>query len=150
MTPMKDHPWMPKDFYETVELPIKQFMVSRMMTEDMPANLIKIVVRRLEHAFQITMRVDMPTKTLGQWEWPRTWWDAVKERFAPAWFLKRWPVVYCRVLLGEALAKEIPRGFGPIFRYVEFNGELQDLFRDGEDDFRRQYMNEPLDPGPVR
>lgn len=26
--------------------------------------------------------------------WPLTWWDAVKERFAPAWFRRRWPVHY--------------------------------------------------------
>ena len=23
--------------------------------------------------------------------YPATWWDAVKQRFAPVWFLKRWP-----------------------------------------------------------
>lgn len=23
---------------------------------------------------------------------PKTWWDHVKQRFAPAWFLKRWPI----------------------------------------------------------
>lgn len=27
-------------------------------------------------------------------EYPKTWWDAVKVRFAPAWFLRRWPVDY--------------------------------------------------------
>lgn len=26
------------------------------------------------------------------WERPMTWWDAVKERWAPAWFRRRWPV----------------------------------------------------------
>lgn len=24
--------------------------------------------------------------------WPADWWQAVKERFAPTWFLNRWPV----------------------------------------------------------
>jgi len=27
---------------------------------------------------------------------PRDWWQAVKERFAPAWFLKRYPIAYRR------------------------------------------------------
>ena len=27
-------------------------------------------------------------------KYPADWWQAVKERFAPAWALKRWPVVY--------------------------------------------------------
>ena len=26
--------------------------------------------------------------------WPRDWWQAVKERFAPAWAKRRWPVIY--------------------------------------------------------
>ena len=26
--------------------------------------------------------------------YPRDWWEAVKERFAPKWFKKRWPVEY--------------------------------------------------------
>ena len=30
-------------------------------------------------------------------KWPKTWWDAVKERFAPNWFLRRWPVDYHRI-----------------------------------------------------
>lgn len=24
--------------------------------------------------------------------WPADWWEAVKQRFAPKWFLRRWPV----------------------------------------------------------
>lgn len=24
--------------------------------------------------------------------YPATWWEALKQRFAPAWFLRRWPV----------------------------------------------------------
>jgi hypothetical protein len=27
-------------------------------------------------------------------QWPRDWWEAVKERFAPQWLLARWPVIY--------------------------------------------------------
>jgi hypothetical protein len=26
--------------------------------------------------------------------YPATWWDAVKERFAPEWFTRRWPIEY--------------------------------------------------------
>jgi len=28
--------------------------------------------------------------------YPATWWDAVKNRWAPAWWLRRWPVVWHR------------------------------------------------------
>lgn len=26
--------------------------------------------------------------------WPADWWQAVKARFAPGWFVRRWPVIY--------------------------------------------------------
>jgi hypothetical protein len=26
--------------------------------------------------------------------WPATWWDAFKERWAPRWWLRRWPAKY--------------------------------------------------------
>jgi hypothetical protein len=29
--------------------------------------------------------------------YPETWWDAVKDRFAPAWFLAKFPVKYIKV-----------------------------------------------------
>lgn len=29
--------------------------------------------------------------------YPKTWWDAVKERFAPAWFRDRYPVCFVEV-----------------------------------------------------
>lgn len=29
-------------------------------------------------------------------DYPQDWWQAVKNRFAPRWFLKRWPVLYTR------------------------------------------------------
>ncbi len=33
-------------------------------------------------------RIDIEEK------WPADWWQAVKDRWAPAWFLKRYPVQY--------------------------------------------------------
>jgi hypothetical protein len=29
--------------------------------------------------------------------YPETWWDAVKDRFAPTWFRSRFPVKYTKV-----------------------------------------------------
>jgi hypothetical protein len=28
------------------------------------------------------------------YKWPKDWWEALKERWAPGWFLKRWPVLF--------------------------------------------------------
>ncbi len=38
---------------------------------------------------------------------PLTWWDAVKERFAPDWFLARWPVDY-REIRADAMLPDVP------------------------------------------
>lgn len=32
-------------------------------------------------------------------QWPRDWWQHLKQRFAPQWFLRRWPVRYRTFLL---------------------------------------------------
>jgi len=31
-----------------------------------------------------------------EYKWPSNWWQHVKERFAPKWFLGKYPVVYSR------------------------------------------------------
>jgi hypothetical protein len=33
-------------------------------------------------------------RELRSFHWPKTWWDAVKERWAPLWWLSFWPVKY--------------------------------------------------------
>jgi hypothetical protein len=32
-------------------------------------------------------------------QYPADWWEAVKERFAPAWMKKRWPVKYAYLMI---------------------------------------------------
>lgn len=44
--------------------------------------------------------------------WPRTWWDAVKLRFAPRWFLRRWPAEFDQIEIDE------PR-YGPICPHID-------------------------------
>lgn len=34
-------------------------------------------------------------------QWPRTWWDAFKERWFPAWAKDRWPVEYDSIDVDE-------------------------------------------------
>jgi hypothetical protein len=40
----------------------------------------------------VTIEWRVAYETLGELRHPKTWWDAVKQRFAPKWFLRRWPV----------------------------------------------------------
>jgi hypothetical protein len=45
-----------------------------------------------ELIFSLTARV--ANKDLGSFQHPKDWWQAVKERWAPKWFLKKYPVEY--------------------------------------------------------
>ncbi len=55
-------------------------------------------------------------------EYPRDWWEAVKERFAPAWALRRWPV---RKIAHTYVCHDIPKNlpipdhYGPTIRIAE-------------------------------
>jgi hypothetical protein len=40
-------------------------------------------------------------------QWPETWWDAVKERWAPNWFKKRWPIKYKKIHIDEKTYKSV-------------------------------------------
>lgn len=35
--------------------------------------------------------------------WPMDWWQALKENWAPRWFLRRWPVQYERIDISRQL-----------------------------------------------
>lgn len=63
---------------------------------------------------------------------PADWWQAVKERFAPAWFRDRWPVVFTEI--GVSL-KELYPDIEPVlpdqnpvmvFRKKEVSADLYD------------------------
>ncbi len=41
-------------------------------------------------------------------QWPKDWWEAIKLRFAPQWFLKRWPVQYERISIHEVVWRVCP------------------------------------------
>lgn len=51
-------------------------------------------------ASNTTTKEDTNTKTTdtSTVEVPETWWDHTKERFAPRWFLARYPVAYRKIV----------------------------------------------------
>lgn len=49
------------------------------------------IMRRMEYQLAMDIfAVEHPEKT---YRYPLDWWQHVKQRFAPRWFLKRWPVI---------------------------------------------------------
>lgn len=72
----------------------------------------KIDVRQyVEKQMMYNMRVSLLGRMIvdKHVRWPATWWDAVKERWAPAFWLERHPVRYDRFdyTLIDALAERI-------------------------------------------
>jgi hypothetical protein len=44
----------------------------------------------------------MPTKRIEvHHRWPKTWWDAFKERWFPGWANRYWPIEYNRIDVSE-------------------------------------------------
>lgn len=55
----------------------------------------------LIHMWSLAFGKRLPYNTLRKYCRPKDWWEAVKERWAPKWFVKRYPIVYDTVELGE-------------------------------------------------
>lgn len=70
----------------------------------------------------VGLKVNIPMRELLSYKWPRTWWDAAKERWAPAWAYGRWgldPVQYDTIALHDAITNlAIPRGQGPQIKFM--------------------------------
>jgi len=45
----------------------------------------------------IAAATNLLTETVSREKWPKDWWEAVKERWFPAFLLSRWPVKYQRI-----------------------------------------------------
>ena len=60
-------------------------------------------------AMRVVQRVFGKTLEEVHEKYPADWRQSLKERFAPAWFLKRWPVVYKHIdIVARALYPKIP------------------------------------------
>ena len=84
--------------YSKVDLPIEQIcsQVSISKLALTYSNQPELIIRQAVD--QVVMRLvamvpAQPTKPVS-YKYPANWWEHVKERFAPKWFLKRFPVEY--------------------------------------------------------
>jgi hypothetical protein len=81
--------------YTEATLQRLQFYARTLLTEEVLRNTkVESYVDQRLRGLVIEMQAAIYGRKLGtdQYRWPATWWDAVKERFAPHWFLKRYPV----------------------------------------------------------
>jgi hypothetical protein len=72
----------------------------------LPANFNYVADRDYYGNLIIRTWADFPTLQLQRHtvSFPRDWWQAVKERWAPRWALRRWPVVYTEKVFDARLA----------------------------------------------
>lgn len=84
-----------------------------------PENMNTLVMRCY------TMVASRPVKSMTV-TYPKDWREAVKLRFAPAWFTKRWPVVYeTHTMTVDDLwpDADIEARMGPTYRIALFDGQ---------------------------
>lgn len=81
--------------FDTVTLDVEQFFAARQIEWPF-ADRPEITIERNRDIVQMMVRemAHMPAQRLPEIRYPASWWDAVKERFFPAWAYKRWPARY--------------------------------------------------------
>jgi hypothetical protein len=113
------------------------------VTESIPEQFVtelSLIVDSLGH--------NLPEK---EHSYPRTWWDAFKERWFPKWAKRRWPVDYRRVKIsGEIIYPDLTKeiDFPPGERWVaRMHANWDTTNRPAENDFPAH--DERRDEGPV-
>jgi hypothetical protein len=108
-----------------VKYEFRQFGVSNQVTNELLyyTDGPKIVAHTLLNGItNFVMSWDMATRKMKRYKWPANWKQAVKERFAPKWVKRRWPVVYTVLDIGEIAAVRMPDGVKfQRFYYMEQN-----------------------------
>lgn len=113
-----------------------QFVATAMMSEE---NILKASEVTVEAQYSFTAKnlvIAMKTFIWGRqrdervMKWPVDWWEALKLRFAPFWFTRRWPVRWHTVVITrhDLYPGIVLQGIRPIpfFQLIEYD--------DGEDD----------------
>jgi hypothetical protein len=91
---------------KTVELERISFTLNQVIAPELakqfvnPAK-IRTMMDPMTQQMVITIQQDILGRATRQiyTEYPADWWQAVKERFAPHWFLRRWPIRYTKIEL---------------------------------------------------
>ena len=89
----------PEMAVEQVELSAREYVAAHLVDVGERENSRVSIERRVDlcgRVMQITMHRTVWGKTgagVLKVEWPANWWQHVKQRFAPRWALRRWPVL---------------------------------------------------------
>src|SRR6266404_2988643 len=84
--------------FQTLSLERLRYWVGRMISPKMLDDVVSmesyvdIITKSVMLRFQAQVFCQQLDAQFVRY--PADWWEAVRERFAPRWWLKRWPVVY--------------------------------------------------------
>lgn len=108
------------------------FAISPEVFVKTPSVVGELMSPLVEH-MTIGMKMHIPVHEVLSYVKPRDWWEHVKQRFAPTWFKKRYPIIYDDVKVEQLINKvALSNDYGDIFR-VSFNGKTEHLPPYGHD-----------------
>jgi hypothetical protein len=84
---------------DTVTLKKLKLSLSQMITEEFVRDAeVCVITAHLERLVELRLRGFLWAQQIEQFSYrqPEDWWQAVKERWMPAWALSHWPVKYTR------------------------------------------------------
>lgn len=97
---------------ETIKIPLEEYGVAEIWSEKYEQT------RAFDSSHTISrLRARLLTTKQELHKFPKSWVDSVKERFYPAWALKRWPVQYEYVWRNTFICPHIA---APAERHLEF------------------------------
>ncbi len=61
----------------------------------------RVIIDKCTKELCMSLRLNILGRELDQFQYSKTWWDAVKQRWFPNWAKKRWPVQHTVIKLME-------------------------------------------------
>ena len=84
-----------------IQLERIKFSAVRALPPGMDPDTLDVVVNNIGESLAVRLTAHLASERLRELsvKYPADWWEAVKERFAPEWFKKRYPVKYTHTVL---------------------------------------------------
>ena len=96
------------------KLPILQYGRSFAVSEEFlkscasPSVDKVLITSMMDGVWTISFSRYFPAKTLGRFRWPKNWWEAFRERWFPAWLIRRRPIHYTTIDIQQLIDMAIP------------------------------------------
>lgn len=125
---------------QLINFQVERICATRMLNQDDRARW-RLSGRAYRNYILDTIVIEL-IREIGAWRgeayrivrWPADWWQAIKDRFFPAWAKRKWPIVYevrrfeaARLLPNLPLPADLSRGSFPVIYLEERTEAAPDL-----------------------